>query len=144
MAFVDPGDLVERLVARGVQPILAHPERHAEFLRDARLVETLIARGCLIQVNAQSVVRPPSPADGRLIRGWFQRGMVHLVASDGHSPDRRPPRLAAAYETICNWIGSSGADRVCCIHGLMVCDGRPLKAAEPASSRKRRFPWLSF
>jgi len=38
------------------------------------------------------------------VQTLFQRGLVHLIASDAHSLDRRPPRLAAARQWVArNW-----------------------------------------
>ena len=49
---VELDELVERLAARGVRAIVAHPERHAGADLEERLLE-LVARGCLIQWTAE-------------------------------------------------------------------------------------------
>src|SRR5207302_3922802 len=50
--------LVERLVTKGVRPILAHPERSPELLHDPAAAEQLIRAGCLIQISSLGVTRP--------------------------------------------------------------------------------------
>src|SRR5205085_8475205 len=47
--------LVERLMMKGVRPILAHAERSPELLHDPEAVEKLIRAGCLIQISSLGV-----------------------------------------------------------------------------------------
>jgi protein-tyrosine phosphatase len=139
--FVDLRPTVRALRQTGVRVILAHPERERDFLHVPGLVEELIADGCLVQVSSASVTEPRSPEDGKALRLWFRRGMVHLIGSDGHSPRRRPPRLQAAYQRICQWVGDAAAERICHTHGLAVLHGLPLRVPQPAPPR-RRWWWL--
>jgi protein-tyrosine phosphatase len=141
--FVDLRPAARRLRAMGVRLILAHPERHPEFLHEAGVLEEMIALGCLVQVSSGSITDPASPADARAVRDWFRRGCVHLMGSDGHSPRRRPPRLADAYRQVCRWVGPPTADRVFSTHAVAVAHGLPLRIAEPEPPPRRWFAgWL--
>lgn len=108
--FVDIRGEVDDLRQCGVYSILAHPERHAELLFNSEAAEELIMCGCLMQFSAQSVAAPRDRRYTAAIRDWIQRGLVHLIASDGHSPRRRPPGLSAAYAQIVSWVGPAVAD----------------------------------
>jgi protein-tyrosine phosphatase len=136
---VDVGYLVCRLMRLGLRPILAHPERSPELLADSERVEELIRQGCLIQVSSGSVTDPPRWMGSKRLKEWFKRGLVHLIGSDGHSPRRRPPRLADAYEQIRYWAGDAVADRVCSTNGMLVLQGLPFNPPPPAKRRG----WLS-
>jgi protein-tyrosine phosphatase len=125
--LVDFGDLIRRVARLGVRPILAHPERDPQLLHRAGAIEELLRLGCLVQVSAESITNPPCRADGRAVKRWLRRGIVHLVGSDGHSPGQRPPRMAAAYTRIARWAGIGTADRICSTNGLMVLQGVPLR-----------------
>ncbi len=140
-SFLDLRNLVRGLRGLGIQPILAHPERNPELLYETGPMEALISLGCLIQVSAHSISDPASRKDAAALKRWVRRGMVHLIGSDGHSPDRRPPRMAKAYHRIVHWAGPHTADRICCINGLTVCEGRPLRPPPPRTPRRR---WLSW
>jgi protein-tyrosine phosphatase len=139
---LDIGDLVRGLQQDGVRPILAHPERHAELLHEPGAAESLIAAGCLIQVSSGSVTDPPGRADGRALRDWFKRGVVHFLGSDAHSTRRRRPALAAAYRQVALWAGSAVADRVCSTNGTAVAHGLPLRVPAPEVRPRRWFPCL--
>lgn len=136
---IEAEGLVRRFVERGVRPILAHPERCPELLHDRQAVANLIAAGCLIQVVADSLLAPQGAEDERALRDWFAAGLVHLVASDAHSPRRRAPRMADAWRRVADWAGSDAANRLCGTNGLIVLEGAPLRAPPPQRPTRRTF-----
>jgi len=137
--FVDLRWMVSEFVSMGVRPILAHPERHPEILHGAGVVEELIGRGCLIQVAADSVTQNDFPPLTKTLRSWARRGVIHLVGSDGHSPTRRPPGIAAAYYRLAEWAGNAVADRICSVNGMAVLEGLPLEIPPPKPPKRRWF-----
>lgn len=80
----------------GVTPVIAHPERSRVFGSDPKRLEELVSRGALTQITAGSLLGDFGDGALAACEEFFRRGLVHLVASDAHSVDRRPPRLAAA------------------------------------------------
>jgi len=83
-----------------VVPVIAHPERHRLFAREPELLEELVQRGALVQLTAGSLLGDFGGGPLAACEEFFRRGLVHLVASDAHSLDQRPPRLAAAREQV--------------------------------------------
>ncbi len=137
--FVDLRAISSRFQQVGVRIILAHPERSPELLHEAGAIEELIQAGCLVQVSSGSVTNPATRQDERALRDWFKRGIVHVLGSDGHSPRRRQPKMAEAYQRIMDWAGAGVADRVCSTTGMAVSQGLALRVAEP---ERRRVGWL--
>jgi len=129
--YVDVRPLLRAFAAGGVRPILAHPERTPELLNDPGRIEELVGLGALVQVSSESVTRPADGRAERALKGWLRRGVVHLIGSDGHSPNRRPPRLAEAAQKVRRWAGDRVADRVCGAHGTAVLQGLPLRVPPP-------------
>jgi protein-tyrosine phosphatase len=138
--FLDLRRTVERFCAKGVRPILAHAERYQELIAEPGAIESLIAAGCLVQVNSRSVTDPTSGAEKRALRDWFRRGVVHLLGSDGHSTQRRPPHLADAHRQVSRWAGPAAADRVGSILGAAILQGLPLRVPPPQPPPKRWLP----
>jgi protein-tyrosine phosphatase len=138
--YLDVRTLVQGLAGAGVRPILAHPERTPELLYEPGRIEGLIARGALVQVSTGSITDPADGRAERALRDWFRRGVVHMIGSDGHSPTRRAPRLAAAADRVRQWAGAAAADRVCGVHGMAVLQGLPLHPPPPVAPRRT---WLS-
>ncbi len=88
---------VERLRARGLRAVIAHPERHADADLELRL-RTLSAQSCLIQWTAAFVA---DPAMREPIARWAAMGLVHLLGSDAHSARfGRPVALAAGFAAL--------------------------------------------
>ena len=137
--FLDLTEMVKGLRALGVRPILAHPERQEEFLADPERLDDLVRAGCLVQVSSGSLSDPPSRSAEQTLKDWLRRGVVHCLGSDGHSPGRRPPRMAAAHRRIREWAGNEVADRVCGTHGMAILQGLPLRVPPP---ERRRLGWL--
>ena len=88
---------VERLQARGLRAVIAHPERHADADLEMRL-ELLAAQGCLIQWTAAFVADPQLC---KWVARWARMGLVHLLASDAHSSRfGRPVALADGFAAL--------------------------------------------
>jgi protein-tyrosine phosphatase len=137
--WIDLRPFATRMGERGVRLILAHPERHPEFLHDAGTIEGHIEAGCLVQVSARSLTHPRDAADEKALKAWVKRGIVHVLGSDGHSTTRRPPKLADAVAVIRHWAGDAAADRIGSTHGLAVLQGLPLRVPPPEPPGRR---WL--
>jgi protein-tyrosine phosphatase len=91
----------------GVRPVVAHPERNLVFAREPQRLAELVRRGAVVQITAGSLLGDFGRSAQKACDDFFRLGIVHVVASDAHSLDRRPPRLAAAPE----WVGKKwGAD----------------------------------
>lgn len=98
-SFLPPAaieEAVRRALAAGYWPLLAHVERYPALVEEPRRLETLVAEGCSVQVNAVTVASMARWRRGRLLRRLFRRELVHVVASDGHGPQYRSPSLLAA------------------------------------------------
>ncbi len=79
--------LICDLVARGVCPIVAHPERYRYIQKDLGVAEQMISYGCELQLDAQSLTGLPLSPERRAARQLLRRGMVSYVASDAHRPE---------------------------------------------------------
>jgi protein-tyrosine phosphatase len=134
--FVDLRPAISRLGKMGVRVVLAHPERCAELLHSPGAVEELIRLGCLVQISSRSVTDPESKEAGRALRGWVRRGCVHFLGSDGHSPRKRQPLMAAAARRIREWAGEAVARQVCHENGLRVLTNQPLVVPPPRAERR--------
>ena len=138
---LDFREYVAELVASGLTPILAHPERYPDLREDDRMIESLVQHGCLIQVNSSGLLGGQGREVQACVRKWIERWLVHFVASDGHSAEKRPPRLSQAYREIESWAGAVVADRLCSLNGLAVVASRRINAPSPRPPKKR---WFSF
>jgi protein-tyrosine phosphatase len=90
--------IVDELHGRGHRVLLAHPERCPAFLRDPRLLRSLVDAGALTSVTASSFGGRFGANVGRFAHWLLEEGMLHNAASDFHSIAGRPPLLASVLE----------------------------------------------
>jgi protein-tyrosine phosphatase len=92
--------LVSWLLARKVRPMIAHPERNKDVMRNLGKIEPFVEMGCLLQVTAGSAAGVFGPIVLKTTQHLLERGWVSILASDAHNlrarkPDLEPGRSAA-------------------------------------------------
>jgi len=121
-------DFFFNLVVAGYVPILTHPERLSWVPSRYDTIKRLVGAGVWMQVTAGSF----AGAFGRNALYWAERmlseGCVHLIASDAHDVERRPPNLAAGREFVAKRIGAEEAERLVLTRPMGI-----LKDAMPSS-----------
>ena len=93
-------DRCEELVAAGVVPVVAHPERYAALQENEETAYRLKRRGCLLQLNCGSVFGAFGRQAQRTAHRLLSESLADFVASDAHSPYARTPFMADAHELI--------------------------------------------
>jgi protein-tyrosine phosphatase len=96
--LVPPGSerLVEALCGRGLVPVITHPERNMDFQRRPEKLEPFVKLGCLVQITAMSLTGNFGPRAQSVAERFMMEGLVHLIATDAHDTERRPPILSRA------------------------------------------------
>lgn len=95
-------------------PVLAHVERLAALQADLNALCEWVEEGCLLQVNASSLLGNWRSASARTARKLVKQGRCHVVATDAHSSQRRPPMMQVAYHKACRWVGEPAAQDLFC------------------------------
>lgn len=101
------GDKIVSLIEGGLKPILTHPERNAILQRSPGKVLEWAREGCIVQVTANSFTGRWGDKAQKVANWLLERQAVHVVASDAHSVESRPPILSGARKVIAK---SSGAE----------------------------------
>jgi protein-tyrosine phosphatase len=96
-------DVFYKLLLKGYTPLIAHVERYPYFASDPSLLEDLVNGGALAQVNAGWLLRDRKTRK-RILR-MIKDGIVHVLATDAHSMDKRPPILDKAVKVIAKKLG---------------------------------------
>lgn len=101
---------VFEVMAAGYVPIVTHPERLSWIEGHYTAFKHLALRGAWMQVTAGSL----TGRFGKSAKYWGERmlddGLVHILATDSHSPNKRPPYLAEGREAAAKWVGEDEAD----------------------------------
>jgi len=106
---------------------LSHPERNAMIQRNSKLLYKLIQAGALSQVTAMSITGEFGRDIQKFTKKLTHKDLVHIIASDAHSKDRRPPVLSRAVEATAKIIGSERAEMMVKEIPQAVIEGRKVE-----------------
>lgn len=132
------------LRARRLVPIIAHPERNAEFQRHPGKLRKLIEAGMLAQITAGSLLGEFGDRARRAAEYFIERDLAHIIASDMHRPVRiRIPQLSPAFERAVELVGEERSRMLFEDTPRNIIDGRDpdLSGPRPALPSRRRWLW---
>jgi protein-tyrosine phosphatase len=92
--------ILQRVLQSGYFPVIAHVERIISVQERPARLQKLAEMGCFFQVNADSFLDSANPRLQKTSLTLAKEGFIHVVASDGHRPIRRPPILLAASQRL--------------------------------------------
>ena len=97
------------LEEEGIYPIIAHVERYPYMMEDPQLLYELVAGGAYAQINAGALLRKGQTKELLNLLKWE---LVHVISTDTHSLDKRPPQMAAAMKLIEQKLGRDIAAQI--------------------------------
>ena len=83
-----------QLLAKGITPIITHPERHLVFLHKPEKLLRFLDLGCLVQMTAGSLTGVFGRRVAKVSQEMVKNKYIQLLASDAHSTGRRSPVLS--------------------------------------------------
>jgi len=126
-------EVLFQLIANGIIPIISHPERNMEIGQRPQRYYGMVQMGCLGQVTAMSLTGEFGPGIKRSAERLLAKRLIHLIASDAHSVDGRPPILSAGVEAAEKIIGKEEAQKMVTEYPKAVIEGRRPDVPEPLS-----------
>jgi len=109
---------------RGLTPILAHPERNYQLIRNPAILLKWVEAGVLVQITAGSL----KGHYGGRVRDFslmlLKQRMVHFVGTDSHSLGMRRPVLSEVRGIVESIVGVQEAQMIFYERPAEVLDGR--------------------
>ncbi|MFC1823330.1 tyrosine-protein phosphatase [Thermodesulfobacteriota bacterium] len=125
-------DEIFALKLNGITPIISHPERHPIIQHDLRVLSELVNMGALCQITAMSITGEFGEIAKVSAEKMLKRQLVHIIASDAHSPDDRPPILTSAVEAAAEILDNyNAAYRMVTDVPSAILAGDPVEFPEP-------------
>lgn len=90
----------EELLANGYEPVIAHAERYACFVRSPELLESIRRMGCMVQLNCDSVLGLDGREVKRFCRKVLKNGWADIIASDAHGIRERACHMQTCLEYV--------------------------------------------
>lgn len=97
------------LQVSGVIPIISHPERNYSFQKNPQMLQDFVDRGALVQITAMSITGGFGKEAEKTVISFLKKELVHIIATDAHSIDRRPPLLSRAVKIAAKIVGEREA-----------------------------------
>jgi protein-tyrosine phosphatase len=122
------------LLVAGFVPILTHPERLTWVPQRYDTIQRLVQAGVWMQITSGSL----TGAFGRTAQYWAHRmldeGCVHLLATDAHDNERRPPNLSRGRDLAAARVGAEEAEHLVLTRpGGVIANDLPSNLPMPAS-----------
>lgn len=114
----------DELLDRGYIPILAHPERYVELHRNYELMDEILDRPILMQINLDSLRGKYGSAPQDMAVDLIKRGFAHFIASDAHDPIYRHTRLTEKLEDVHEDITEDIIEKFMTVNPLRVLNNK--------------------
>lgn len=113
-SHVPPGcdKLIDWLLKQNIVPMIAHPERNKDIMRDYHKLSPFVEQGCLFQLTAGSVAGFFGRQAQLAAEHILQAGHATILASDAHNINHRPPSLTEGLAAAAEIIGQQQAHKL--------------------------------
>jgi protein-tyrosine phosphatase len=116
---------VFNLMAAGVVPVITHPERLSWIETHYSVFADLVKQGAWMQLTSGSL----TGRFGKRPKYWAERmldeGLVHIIATDSHHIDKRPPLLAEGRDAAAARVGAQEATHMVLTRPQGILDDLP-------------------
>ena len=131
-------DLVFAMKVGGITPIITHPERNEVLSRHPSLLYELVRGGAYAQVTGASLTGLFGSAIKRAAEMMVSKGLVQIIASDAHDPERRPPILSSAVDAAAELIGRDLAEKMVNDVPRAVLEDAPIRFPDPVRPKRSK------
>jgi protein-tyrosine phosphatase len=136
------GEIFDTLLRAGIVPVITHPERNALLQQRLEELEGWVEQGCRLQVTAQSFLGRFGRQAREFAELLVRRGLVHVVASDAHDAEDRPPDLAGAFDYLRRKYGEEPARQLFIDNPRCVLESAPIQATQKLMPTGKK--WYRF
>ena len=139
LIFKETAEMLARLRAAGIDSILTHPERNWLLHSKVESLAEWVKDGLLLQATAQSFLGRFGPQVRAFAEELVRRGLVHVVASDAHDCEDRPPRLDLARQHVARRFGPEVAERLFAANPASILRGDDIATPPPVVLPRRKW-----
>lgn len=117
---------LDDLLNRGLHPIITHPERNLLLQRKPERVLEWVRIGCAVQVTASSLTGRWGARAKKVAQWLLEHEAVHLLATDSHGVENRPPILSEGRDLLRRGFGAEVAQALTADNPRAVVSGEAL------------------
>jgi protein-tyrosine phosphatase len=125
---------LQELMDWGLRPIVTHPERNPLLQRAPERVLHWVECGCILQVTASAFTGRWGKRAQASAEWLLRKDAVHVLATDAHGLNSRPPVLSAGRDAVANLCGQEMADMLVAHNPKAIVNGDELPYFPPPKS----------
>lgn len=110
----------------GITAVITHPERNPILRESPQRVVEWAEQGCVIQMTASALTGFWGERTRRAARWLLERQAVHVLATDAHDLEKRPPVLSVARDAAAEICGEEIAEALVEGNPRAIVEGQPL------------------
>ncbi len=118
------------ILVAGYVPILTHPERLTWIEAQYAVLNRLVDAGVWMQITAGSLAGRFGKRTQALALRMLDDGLVHIIATDAHDTERRPPLLSEGWKIASDRVGAEEAERLVLGRPFAILQNQVLAPAE--------------
>ncbi|MGX6962309.1 tyrosine-protein phosphatase [Vagococcus xieshaowenii] len=126
------------LLAKGITPVIVHPERNSVFIEDPNKLIPFIEMGILTQMTAPSYVGVFGKKIQKVSEQMLAHNLIHMMASDAHNLKTRNFYLAEAYAKLRKEYGKAKVYEFEQVAKALI-NGDKVEVPEYQEIKKKRF-----
>ena len=141
--FKNMEEIFSRLNAARMIAVITHPERNGLLRQRLEKIAAWVDQGARVQLTAQSLTGGFGPRAQAFSRELLDRRLVHVVASDGHDCEQRPPVMDQARAWLEKHYGGMVAEMLCVTNPGAALAGTPMQVPDVDLETPMR-KWYEF
>jgi protein-tyrosine phosphatase len=138
LIFRNTAEIFSKLRNAGMIPIITHPERNSLLRQRLEQIASWVAEGAVNQVTAGSLLGAFGKRAQDFAKLLLERNLLHIIASDAHDLEHRPPRMDLAFDWLKQHAGEEIARVACITNPSRTLTGAPLELPQNEVSVARR------
>jgi len=119
-------DAIYHVRSQGIIPIVTHPERNRLLQHHPENVLAFVEQGCIVQVTASSYTGRWGSGARKAAEWLLAHDAVHVLATDAHDTEHRPPVLSAGRDAVAKIVGEDVARSLVEDNPAAIIAGQPL------------------
>lgn len=138
LIFKSTPEIFGRLMDAGMIPVITHPERNGLLRQRLEEIAKWVEDGARVQVTAQSLTGRFGKRAQEFSKALLDQSLVHVIASDAHDCEHRPPVMSEAFTWLEQHYGLAWANALCVENPGATLTGTDMKIPERESSAPKR------
>lgn len=100
---------IDKLLQLKIRPLIAHPERNKAVMAQPDRIHAFVDSGCWLQITAGSIAGRFGETSRKTAVTLLENDWAHVIASDAHNIDNRPPILSEGRAAVAEIVGQDMA-----------------------------------